>query len=85
MSKRLQVILNEDEYEEIRATAQRQRMTVSQWVRQSLREARAGGPRRTAEEKLEVLRRAVESEFPTGDIEEMLDDIERGRLGRQPS
>lgn len=41
MSKRLQVVLDEEEYAEIARAAEDSRLTVSAWVRQSLREARA--------------------------------------------
>ena len=40
MSKRLQVVLSEAEFEEIRDAAKRNRATVSAWVRRTLREAR---------------------------------------------
>jgi Arc/MetJ family transcription regulator len=40
MSKRLQVVMTEEEYEEIRAVADRRRVTVSEWVRHTLRDAR---------------------------------------------
>ncbi len=40
MSKRLQVVLSEAELEEIRDAARRNRVTVSAWVRRTLREAR---------------------------------------------
>ncbi|HSH44720.1 MAG TPA: hypothetical protein VK966_02635 [Longimicrobiales bacterium] len=50
MSKRLQVVLEEDEYEEIRAAAESHQLTISEWVRRELREARAaaGGSVREA-------------------------------------
>ncbi|MFP3880903.1 MAG: antitoxin [Actinomycetota bacterium] len=83
MSKRLQVILDEEEYREIKSTARRNRMTVAEWVRISLRQARAGEPTRSVEEKLETVRRAVGYDFPTGDIEEVLADIDRGRSAGQ--
>lgn len=41
MSKRLQVVLDEAEYADIRAAAERERLTVSEWVRRVLRGARA--------------------------------------------
>jgi plasmid stability protein len=41
MSKRLQVVIDEEEYGEIRTAAGRARLTVSEWVRRVLREARA--------------------------------------------
>lgn len=40
MSKRLQVVLSEAELDEIRDAARRNRVTVSAWVRRTLREAR---------------------------------------------
>jgi Arc/MetJ family transcription regulator len=40
MSTRLQVIMDDAELEEIQAEAERTRLTVSEWVRQVLREAR---------------------------------------------
>jgi hypothetical protein len=40
MSKRLQVVMGEAEYEDIRQAASSARTTVSEWVRRSLREAR---------------------------------------------
>lgn len=47
MSKRLQVVMSEAEYEDIQRAASSARTTVSEWVRLSLREARrpeeAGG------------------------------------------
>lgn len=42
MSKRLQVVLDKEEYAEIGRAAKQARLTVSAWVRQALREARAG-------------------------------------------
>lgn len=41
MSKRLQVLLDPDEWEELREIARRHRTTVSEWVRRTLREARS--------------------------------------------
>jgi len=78
MSTRLQVVLEEDELEEIRAVAERQRLTVSEWVRRTLREARSREPGRSAAEKLEAVRRASRHDFPTGDIDELLEEIASG-------
>ncbi|HEY7471067.1 MAG TPA: ribbon-helix-helix protein, CopG family [Gemmatimonadota bacterium] len=81
MSKRLQVVLDDEEYGEIQRTARRQRMSVSEWVRQALRRARRSEPAIEAGRKLEGIRSAFEHEFPTADIEQMLEEIERGYLG----
>jgi hypothetical protein len=81
MSQRLQVLLDEQEFADIRQAARRQRMTVAEWVRQALRRARreepAGDPRR----KLTVVREAAACAYPTGDMSQMLAEIERGYLG----
>jgi hypothetical protein len=54
-------------------------MTVGQWVRRALREARAAvQPAREFEMNLKLIRRAAEYSFPTADIEQMLREIERG-------
>lgn len=78
MSKRLQVVLDDEELAEIRRTAKREQMTVAAWVRQVLREARSRKPEREAHEKLEAIRRAAEHEFPTGEIDQVLTEIEHG-------
>lgn len=78
MSKRLQVILAEDEFEQLRAAAREQGMTVSEWVRQALRVARAGRSEGDPARKLAAVRAAVRHEFPTADIDVMLEEIERG-------
>ena len=78
MSKRLQVILDEEEYKEIQGVARRQRVTLAEWVRQALRQARNDHPG-TAEAKLRVIADASRHEFPTADIEVMLREIEAGQ------
>ena len=80
MSKRLQVLLDEEEYEDIRSAAERAGTTVSDWVRRALRRARREHATGDTHRKLAVLRSAAEHEFPTGDIDELLADIERGYL-----
>ena len=78
MSKRLQVLVEDEEYREIQGVARRQRLTVAEWVRQALRRAREDDPG-TIEAKLRILAEASRHEFPTADIDVMLDEIERGR------
>ena len=69
----------------LRQAARRSGLTLGEWARQALRRARdeqAGpGPAQTpgAESRLRALERALACNHPTGDIDEMLDDIERGR------
>lgn len=78
MSKRLQVLLEEAELREIQKVARRNHMTVAEWVRQALREARRREPMRDTTKKLEVVRLATRHTFPTADMADMLAEIERG-------
>jgi hypothetical protein len=80
MSKRLQVIFDEEEMRAIQDIAKRHHTTVAEWVRQTLRAARRQEPRVDAERKLKVIRAAVRHKFPSGDIQQMLAEIERGYL-----
>jgi len=80
MSKRLQVLVDEQEMREIRKVARRSRMTVAEWVRRALRAARQEVPVASHRHKLEIIRAAVAHSLPTGDIDQMLAEIERGYL-----
>jgi predicted transcriptional regulator len=79
MSKRLQVLLDPDEWEQLQEIARRHRTTVSEWVRRTLREAREREPRGDLDSKLRTIRAATRHEFPTADIEQMLEEIEAGQ------
>lgn len=78
MSKRLQVLFDEEEYRHLEELAHRERVTLSEWVRRALREASAGEPSVEAGRKLEAVRAAVRHEFPTADLEQMIREIEQG-------
>jgi hypothetical protein len=78
MSKRLQVLLDEPELREIQRAARAKRLTVAEWVRGALREARRKEPVGDVAEKLAAIRRAVKHQGPTGDIDQMLAEIEKG-------
>ena len=79
MSTRLQVIVSEEEMASLRQAARRTGLTVSAWARQALRRVRDEQAGPTAESRLRALERALACNHPTGDIDEMLADIERGR------
>ena len=81
MSTRLQVVIDDEELDEIRRVARRHGLTVSEWVRQTLRQARRATSGGSVERKLAAIRAAARHEFPTGDIDEVLGDIEQGYLG----
>lgn len=78
MSKRLQVLLDEGEMRDLRRAARRSNVTVAEWVRRALRNARRREPTRDAERKLAAVRAAATHAFPTGDVAQMLAEIERG-------
>jgi hypothetical protein len=78
MSKRLQVLLAEAEFEEIRGLAVRERLTVAAWVRRALDEARLRRPTGDPADKIASIRTAARHGFPAGDVEHMLADIARG-------
>jgi hypothetical protein len=81
MSKRLQVLLPDPEMSDIQRLAKRERLTVGEWVRRALREARASRPVIDPETKLKAVRRGARYSFPTAGIERMLSEIERAYQG----
>jgi hypothetical protein len=84
MSKRLQVLLEEAELRAIQRLARRERSTVADWVRRAIRTARQAGGASDPSRKLTALRAALRHRFPTADIDQMLDEIERGRSSDAP-
>lgn len=78
MAKRLQVILADAEYREIQKAARARRLSVAQWVREALQDIRRRQPLTEAGKKLEVIRAAAKFDYPTGDIDRILADIEIG-------
>ncbi len=85
MSKRLQVILQDPEYREIKRVARSRHMSIAEWVRQALDLARRREPIHDPGKKLEVVRAAARHNGPTGDIDAMLAEIEHGYgTGSQP-
>ena len=68
----------EQEMAEIEQFARREQLSVGEWVRRALRDARSARPAKGPEAKLRAIRRAVEHSYPTADIDQMLKEIERG-------
>ena len=79
MTKRLQVLMDDDELRSIQRLAKKERLTTAEWVRQRLREARLRA-RPDAERKLAVIRTASRFRAPAPDIDQMNAEIERGYL-----
>lgn len=85
MAKRLQVIVQDPEYREIQRAARLRRMSIAEWVRHALVQARRSEPGREVASRLDLIRAAARMEFPTAAIDRMLSEIERGYAsGMQP-
>jgi len=78
MSIRLQVVMDHDEMDAIRSAARERGMTVSEFVRETLREARRKVASGDTERKLAAIRAADRHAYPTADVDQMLGEIERG-------
>jgi len=82
MSKRLQVVVGDDELERYSRTADAVGLTMSEWVRQALRKAERETSSGDVEAKLAAIRKAVS--YGTGDqevdIDTMLAETEAGYL-----
>ncbi len=80
MSMRLQVILDDTELDEIKVVAARYKMSVSEWVRHTLREARRNEPTKSLASKLAAVDAAYghDEGVPAVDIEQMLDETAQG-------
>lgn len=81
MSKRLQVLLDEPEWREIQRAARAERTSVAEWVRQALRAARRGTSTRSVDARISAVRTAARHAFPTGEIEQLNEEIARGYGG----
>ncbi len=79
MSTRLQVVVSDEELARYHEVARGKGMTVSEWVRQSLRLAERDVPRSDVARKLAVLDWAKQLHLgPEVDIDQMLAEIELG-------
>jgi len=73
--------MDEAELQEIRRVARAQKMTVSEWVRRTLRRASGNEPSGDVRKKIEVVRAAARHSYPTADIDQMIAEIEHGYGG----
>jgi hypothetical protein len=73
MSSRLQVLVPETLNRRIRKAAQRKRLSTGAWVRQALEHALQ------EDRTVDPLERLASLGGPTGDIDQMLAEIESGR------
>ncbi|MGQ0679847.1 MAG: antitoxin [Actinomycetota bacterium] len=79
MSMRLQIVISEQELAEVKAAARAARLSLSEWVRQALREARKDRDSRLPDDALEALiEQASIHQFPAPEIEQMNQEIADG-------
>lgn len=78
MSKRLQVVVDEVELRAFERAARRRGLTLSEWVREQLRVGERQRATSAPDRKLAAIRTAAGHAFPTGEIEDVLAEIERG-------
>ena len=82
MTKRLQVLFEDEELAAIQRLAKRRRQTTAAWVRETLRAVREDQEYPDPEPKLRAIREALAYDYPAGDIGTIHADIERGYLER---
>jgi hypothetical protein len=78
MSKRLQVVMTEAELRGFERAARARGLTLSEWARVAMRNARDAEPARSPDKKLAAIRAAARHHFPAPDIGQMLAEIELG-------
>jgi hypothetical protein len=78
MSKRLQVLMQDSEYERIQQAATSQHLAVGEFVRRELRRSCDSLSGKSIDEKLKAIQTALSHEFPVGTIEEINAEIELG-------
>jgi hypothetical protein len=80
MSKRLQVVVKDEELARYTRTADAAGLSLSEWARQALRTAAREFSSGDVEAKLAAIRRAAAHNFPVPDIDTLLAEMESGRL-----
>ena len=77
------MILKDSEYRKIRRVARSRHVSIAEWVRQALELARRREPLSGA--RLEIIRLTAQHQYPIGDIDVMIPEIEAGYIGGSSS
>jgi hypothetical protein len=80
MTKRLQVLVEDEDLADIQELARRRHQTTAAWVREALRVARDTAAYPETGRKLRAIREAAGHAYPSAEIEDVLAEIERGYL-----
>jgi hypothetical protein len=70
--------MDSPDYRAIKRAARSRQMSIAEWVQQALDLAHRREPVGWVGKKLEVIRAAARGDYPTGDIDRMLAEIETG-------
>lgn len=70
--------MDDAEYRELLKVSRKNGMTVSQWVRHVLATMGRREPIHDVGPKLRAVREALKHSYPTADIDQMLEETERG-------
>ena len=79
--KRLHVVMSDNEYEDSRRAACGDGLSLSEWVRRTLRAAIQSAAAERIERKMQAIEAAAQWKAPTADPDQMLAEIEAGRGG----
>jgi len=79
MSKRLQVLFDPKEYKELAMAAKKSGLSIGEWVRQVVRASIRSQSVRPGDAKMKAIRALSQHRFPSGEINQILDQIEKGR------
>ncbi|GAC1524296.1 MAG: antitoxin [Chloroflexota bacterium] len=85
MSKRLQIVVDDDEVRRFERCAKVEGLTLSSWARQALRAAEREVSVGDPDSKLAAIRAAYQYAFPAPDLATMLEEIEHGYVAADPS
>jgi len=80
MSKRLQIVVKDEEASRFEECASSEGLTFSAWARRALRAAEHEVSTESPERKLTAIRAAYDYAFPAPDVASMLEEIEAGYL-----
>lgn len=78
MSKRLQVVVDDESAAMYERAARASGLTFSQWAREAMSAEQRHSSEGSIDAKLAAVRRAVSHDFPEVDIDTMLGEIEAG-------
>lgn len=82
MSKRLQVVLADEDLARYERAAKAAGLTLSEWVRQALGQVERTTSTGDVDRKVRAVREALHYHFPAPEIDQLLREIEGGSLGQ---